>query len=327
VVRRVEIKNVDGKLQHRYFLDDKEVPADAAMQAWMATVIPGLLRETGIDAPARAARLMAKGGIDAVFDEVAQISSENVRSTYLKVLIEGKPLSEKEVDRVLEMTRPIESDYELRQLLSALFAKQKLDGDRLTSLLTESLRIESDYERAELLCATAQTAMADSKARPVWLESMRGVESDYEKRRTIGAGTLRGASSETLEALLTASSSIDSDHEKRVALALIIDVSQDPEGLARDYAEAAKNIGSDFERREALLALVAKGHMKRDAAMAVLDAAENMDSDFECRQVLVALAQSMPADEEVLSRYHQVAAKLSEFERQQAERAVPGVAG
>jgi hypothetical protein len=52
-----------------------------------------------------------------------------------------------------------------------------------------------------------------------------------------------------------------------------------------------------------------------------------MNSDFESRQVLVALAQAMPPDGEVLRRYHEVASGLSDFEREQAERAVPGVPG
>ena len=63
------------------------------------------------------------------------------------------------------------------------------------------------------------------------------------------------------------------------------------------------------------------------ASLAVLDAVAQMSSDFESRQVLVALAQAMPPDAAVLQRYREVASGLSDFERSQAERAMPGVAG
>ena len=69
------------------------------------------------------------------------------------------------------------------------------------------------------------------------------------------------------------------------------------------------------------------GKLGRHSLLAVLDAAEAIESDYECRALLVEVAHVMPADEQLVQRYREVAAKLSDYEREQAERALPGAAG
>jgi len=81
-------------------------------------------------------------------------------------------------------------------------------------------------------------------------------------------------------------------------------------------------IASDYEQRESLLALIRARGFGKAGATAVLDAAARIGSDYECREVLIALAQVMPNDADLIARYRNVARRLSDYERGQAERAL-----
>jgi len=98
--------------------------------------------------------------------------------------------------------------------------------------------------------------------------------------------------------------------------------SHDAEMLAPSYASAAAEIGSDYERREALLALIRAPGFGKAGAGAVLDALNGIGSDYECREVLIALARVMPNDPALIARYRDVARRLSDYERGQAEKAL-----
>jgi hypothetical protein len=86
-------------------------------------------------------------------------------------------------------------------------------------------------------------------------------------------------------------------------------------------------IDADYERREALMALIRGSGFGQASAVAVLDSLAKVNSDYECREVLTALAAVMPNDAALIARYRDVARKLSDFERGEAERALDRFAG
>ena len=92
--------------------------------------------------------------------------------------------------------------------------------------------------------------------------------------------------------------------------------------MAPAYVRSTQQIGSDYERREALLALIKAGKLGTSGAAAVLDSAAQIRSPYECSQVLVALARELPDDAALVARYHDVAQRLPDAERDAAERAL-----
>src|SRR5262249_1162507 len=151
--RRVEIANRGGKLERRYFVDDKEQPFDAAAHAWMSTLIPTVIRESAIDAEGRVKRIRAKGGANAVLDEIAHIDSSYARGVYIKALAASGKLSSEEMTRALKLVDGIGGDYEKRNALVALGALQPFDASQQKLVLAQADKVGSDYERAELLIA------------------------------------------------------------------------------------------------------------------------------------------------------------------------------
>lgn len=321
--QRVEVASRGGKLERRYFVDNKEQPLDANARAWMAALIPSVIRETAINAEGRVKRIRAKGGADAVLDEIARIDSGYARGVYLRALAGSGKLTSAEMTRALGLVDAIDSDYEKRNALAALAAVQPLDAAQQKLVLAQADKIKSDYERAELLVGILPQLAPAEDVRVAWLKAASGISSDYEHRRTLSAMLDSGHADEaTLTAVVDAAHTIGSDYERRELLTSAVKRTRDAEKLAVAYAGAAAKIGSDYERREALTALIRAPGFGKDGSRAVLDAVSGIGSDYDCREVLVALAKVMPNDPDLIARYRTVARRLSDYERGQAERAL-----
>ena len=231
--QRIEIANRGGKLEHRYFVDDKEQAFDATAHQWMATLIPTVIRETAIDAEGRVARIRAKGGADAVIDEIGKIDSGYARGVYLRYLAAGGKLTAPQMTRALKLVDGIDSDYEKRNALVALASVQPLDAEQQKLVLAQADKIGSAYERAELLVGILpQLAPADD-VRAAWLEAASGIDSDYEHRRALSAMLESGRVDEaTLAAVVAAARTIDSDYERRTLLTAAVQRTHDADKLA-----------------------------------------------------------------------------------------------
>lgn len=327
VTRKVEYSSSGGVLQTRYWRDGKEQTLDEDGRAWLARMLPQLLREAAIDVPARVARLYRSGGAAAAVADIALIESDYSRGRHLSELLAKHRLASAELDLALVQIGRIGSDYEKRQVLSATLNSQQVDPPQLIKVLDAAADIGSDYERSELLVQSAGRASGDAALRKAWLDAAQGIGSDYERRRSLEALLQRTRGDAALLQLIDAATGIGSDFEHRELLRHIADKAAEAEAIAVPYARAAAEIDSDYERREALLSLVRAGKLQRAGALAVLDAAAGIDSDFECRSVLVELVRVLPDDAAVRERLLQVASRLSTFEREQVEAAAGLVRG
>ena len=323
VTHRVEFADRNGKIERRYFVDRQEQPFDAAGSKWFAGLLPALIRESGLGAEARVQRLYSAGGAGRVLDEIERIHSDYVRGIYLGLLLDRGTLTPPQLDQALKIAGAASSDYERHQMLSRIFAKQPLSAAQQITFLQQALRFDSDYELAELLIGVVPKLANSPEVRQAWLSAALRVKSDYERRRTFESMLTRDNFDDSqLGSMLEASSSMGSDYEHRELLVAIARRAHDVDALAPAYAHSTLSLGSDYERREALLALIQAGKLGPRGTQAVLDSAAHIGSDYECREVLVALARVMPDDAASTKRYREVASKLSEYERGEAERAL-----
>lgn len=321
--QRIELTSRGGKLERRYFVNDQETPFDPAAQKWIATLVPTVIRETAIDAEGRVKRIHAKGGADAVLDEIGRIESGWSRGVYLRNLAAIGKFTPAQMTRALGLIDGIDSDYEKRTALSAITKGQPLDAAQQKLVLAQAEKIDSDYERAELLTEMLPGLVSAPDVRAAWLKAADGIDSDYEHRRTLSAFLEDGkADDATLAVVIGAAHTIDSDYERRVLLTAAVKQARNADQLAEAYAGAMSGIGSDYEQRESLLALIQARGFGKAGATTVLDAAARIGSDYECREVLIALARVMPNDADLIARYRSVARRLSDYERGEAERAL-----
>jgi beta-lactamase regulating signal transducer with metallopeptidase domain len=320
VKRRIEIEPKGGELRRRFFVDGTEQPWDDTARTWMKQVVLDLAR-SGIGAEERVKRLYREGGAARVLAEIGEIHSDYVRGIYLEALVGLGKLTPEQLDRTIALAGAMSTDYERHKALAAVFDKQALDAQRQLAFLRQALHFDTDYELAELLIGVLPRLSDTPELRQAWLDAGLKVKSDYERRRTLEAMVARsGLDDAQLASVVRASASMQSDYERRTLLTAVAQHAHDVDAFAPIYTQALQGLGSDYERREALLALIRSGKLGARGAAAVLDAAAHIGSSYECREVLVALAQAMPQDAALEARYREVAGKLGDYDRKEAER-------
>src|SRR5687768_12847513 len=78
----------------------RRVAYDDGMRAWMVEFVPEFLRESGIDAPQRVARDLARGGVSLVLANIARTNSTGSKRRHYEALLDGRPLTETEYAQI-----------------------------------------------------------------------------------------------------------------------------------------------------------------------------------------------------------------------------------
>lgn len=319
--REISYKAANGGVSARYYVDGDELPLDAAGQAWLARVLPQILRDSALDVEGRIERIYRRGGNAAVFDEIALINGEHARRSYLAALFARGPLNPAEIDRSLVLAFAIESDFELRTALQSLVKLQELNAQHRDRIVERMEKMESDFEARQVL-VTMVPKLTDSGA-PVLLKALAAIESDFERRQVLEVlFARRDLTPRLLDIGLEGVNGIDSDFERRTVLTSAAHhVANQPAAMLK-FVAATREFDSDFERRTTLIALLEIGKLDRAVIAAVLESVAQMGSDFERRQVLTAIAPLIGTDQALRARYRDISADMSDFERLQAEDAL-----
>ncbi|MEO1087421.1 MAG: hypothetical protein AAFY88_24550, partial [Acidobacteriota bacterium] len=115
--RRLEARGGADGTTYDYRVDGDRRDLDEDGRRWLGAILLEAIRDGGVQAKERAARIYAEGGTDALDAELALISSETTRGRYLIAALDTNP-----------------PDAELAALID--IAQRRLDGDYpLTSLL------------------------------------------------------------------------------------------------------------------------------------------------------------------------------------------------
>jgi hypothetical protein len=213
------MQDVDGRLKRSYWVDGRGREFDAQARAWLREFLLMATREGGLDAEARAQRILQQRGAQGLLDEISLLKTDYARRIYFDWLMKkGNPghdslqkalrqaareiASDYELKMFLvghteaflrdgalvpvffEATRRIKSDYEHGLVLAAVLENSP-GNDALAGLLESARSISSDYEKAKLMIAAAPHYLDDKRLRPAYLELVRTISSDYERGRVL----------------------------------------------------------------------------------------------------------------------------------------------
>ena len=311
--------NASGALDRSLTRDGAEVPLDAEGRAWLAAALPRMFTESGYDAKARVARLLAAGGPPRVLQEVERTTNDNAKAGYLGELLGSARLDADQLSAALAAAAKIDSDYELHTTLVSAMETQSLDGARFAQLLQAAGQMDSNYDLAEVLVEAARAMPADAAARTAWMAAAETMDSDYDRGRSIEAGLEHSAGDSAFAAELVALAAqhIESDYGLRTLLEKVAPRAAEP-GLAAAYLQAARKLESDYERRTALIALLEAVKLDAASLSEVLDATAGLGSDYEKGEVLAELAPRVAGDAALSHRYRDVASSMADYERSQA---------
>ena len=294
--RRLEVRaDRGGALERSYFVNGRARPADAEAQEWLAGALVELDRRTAFAAESRVPALLRQGGVPAVLDEIALVTSDHARRVYFSALLGAARLSAAEMRQVLAQAgREIGSDFELAELLITAVRRGPLDDDARLAYVQAAGSIDSDFELRRALTALMEGGATSPTINKAALHvAAEHLGSDFEMRELLAAMTRRDLiADETSEAYFAAVATIDSDFEQRQALsALLARKALGRPILAALLRSAADGIGSDFELAQ-LLVDVARQYPVDDALRpAFMRAADTIESDHEHRRVMAALVK------------------------------------
>ena len=346
-------------IERRYRDGNSERPFEPEGRQWLARVLPEFIRQTGIGAPARVARILKQGGPQAVLREISLIEGAYGKRVYFTELMKASTLDAatrlavltqagreidsdfelatlliEERDRLvvddaarhayLEAARRIRSDFELRRVLSAAVERGPLAPALLTGLLETSTSIESDFEQATLLVQVASHSALDASARTAFFRALDTVGSDFEHHRVLTALAERtDVADDLLRPMLASSSTIGSDFELASFLVQVAG-GRSIAGVREPFFQAVSHVGSAFERGRVLQAVLKRPDVPQDVLIGVLTAIDDM-SAFEASQVLQAAASQRQLTGRARDLYVTTASRLAAFEQQQALAALARV--
>ena len=339
-----------GNIQRRFWVGWKEQPFEPEGRKWLAGVLPRFIRQSGIGAPARVARIYKSGGVTGVLAEISRIDGSWAKHVYLKELMKTPGLSAADAQRAftqagaeiysdfelasflmssnkqitddatrrayLDAARSIQSDFELRRVLSSVLQGGVIPSPLAAGLLETSTSIDSDFEEASLLVQFARQQPIDATVRAPFFKALATVSSSFEHGRVLQTLFQRSdLSPEARAGGLDSSAAIGSDFE--IANVLLQFVKSGPiEGTLRTpFFRAASTINSAFERGRVLQALAKRTDLSDETVLELVRSTRGVSSNFERSQVLLAVASNHTLSREARDAYIDASEGLGDYEQ------------
>ena len=118
--RVVKIENKgDGQLIRTYQVGRNKEPYYPDGQKWLADILPDIIRDTGLAADQRVARIFKQSGTNGVLGEISLIKSDYVKSKYFSALLNLTGLPDEDLPVILSRIGSyMSSSYEMGKLLA-----------------------------------------------------------------------------------------------------------------------------------------------------------------------------------------------------------------
>ena len=350
----VEIRESNGQLVRRYFVNASERPFEPEGRAWLHENLPRFIRNTGIGAPARVARYLKSGGVSAVLGEISRVSSSYVKGLYFRELFNQATLTPEQYRQIMaqastemrthnyelaqlligiadklpndEASRQayftaaagITSDYELRRVYSTMLKRGAVSSQVLSSILEHSSTIQSDYELSELLRQILSQQALDDRNLAAFFRVAGTIESSYERHRVLSAAISdrQPTAPAMIEAALNLAAGVTSDYEAASFLLEVLRQNSVEGPVRAPFFKVVSGLGSAYERGRVLQAVAKRPDASDETLREVLRATSGM-SGYELSQVLQTVARTHTISGTLRDAYVDAADKLSGYEQSQ----------
>ena len=313
-----------GNLTKTYSVGRTSKPLDDEARAWLGRLLPQVIRDTGIGAGPRVARILRLGGPPAVIAEIGLIHSDGSRRIYLEQLFSQATLNTEQLKDSAKLIREISSDGDKGQVLMTVDGRYftgdlrpylfdaaesiHSDGDKrrvLSDIIgkdagsIESLvraaraagHIPSDGDKAEVLVEIAGPYRADDELHMVYFEAVNSISSDGDHARVLSKLLqAHGDDLDTLARVLRSAEKISSDGDKARVLREAVSSYRDDQAMRKAFFDAANSISSDGDRQQVLVTLVHRPGIGTDTLGGIANSARRISSDGDKARVLVDLA-------------------------------------
>jgi beta-lactamase regulating signal transducer with metallopeptidase domain len=313
-----------GNLTRTYSVGWTTKPLDDEARAWLGRLLPQVIRDTGIGAGPRVARILRQGGPQAVITEIGLIHGDGSRRVYLELLFSQTALNTpqlKDAARLIrgissdgdkahvimtvdtkyftgelrsylfEAAESISSDGDKRRVLSDFVSKDGASGDTLVSVAKAAKHISSDGDKAEVLIEVAESYRATDELRAAYFQAVNSISSDGDHARVLSKLLSKhGEDGDTLARLLRSAERISSDGDKARVLEEAAYQYRDEEPIRKAFFDAANSISSDGDHQQVLVTLVHGQGIGTATLGGIANSAQRISSDGDKARVLVELA-------------------------------------
>jgi beta-lactamase regulating signal transducer with metallopeptidase domain len=313
-----------GNLTKTYSVGWSTKPLDSEGQAWLGRLLPQMIRDSGIGAGPRVARILRQGGPQAVITEIGLIHSDGSKRIYLEQLfsqatlnteqlkdaarlirrissdgdkaqvlltVDGKYFTGDLRPYLFEAVESISSDGDKRRVLSDMVKKDAGSADTLVRAARAAKHISSDGDKAEVLIEMADSYRANEGLDMAYFEAVKSISSDGDHARVLSTIlAVHGDDRDTLTRALWSAEKISSDGDKARVLKEAVSRYRDDEVVRKAFFNAANSISSDGEHQQVLVALVHREGIGATTLGGIANSAQRISSDGDKARVLVELA-------------------------------------
>ena len=289
-------------------------------------MLPRFIRQSGIGAKGRVARIYTAKGSAGMFAEIALIEGSWAKRVYYSHLLEQPGITPRDVQQALAQAgREIDSDFELASLLISADHLVKDDATRkayfdaagtigsdfemrrvfssalkngpvapslLAGVLDASIAIDSDFEEASLLVQVAALQPIDATTRAAFFRALDTVDSAFERARVLkglmNAAICRRGAGERARERCAGLLGL----RMRVGAAGVREGSSDRRSGAAGVLHRRERDRSAFERGRVLQSVARRSDVSDETILGVIKSASTISSSHEKAQVLLTLAST-----------------------------------
>lgn len=294
--RSVSVRPVgDGSLSYEALVDGRTVPFDAMMASWLGQLLPKVLREAGINVPARVARLRAQGGVAAVLQMTGEMQSSYAKRLHYEEMIKhGPALSESDAELIAQHAgHDLASSGDLSAVLQQLPVKAVRSPGTRSAIAGALSHIASSGDKSSTLQIMAP--QADPEMLVMLAKAAEDLPSSGDKANFLmtTASEYLSPSNEALRnAYFRVVATIPSSGDMRNVLESALPYGHASAPLTLQIIEATKGIASSGDVASVLESVVSQGLLRGNdrGTLALIERTLTMASSGDRANVLMTVS-------------------------------------
>ena len=286
----------DGSLNYTALVNGAPAPFDATMQAWLAQLLPTVLREIPVNVPERVARFRAQGGVPAVLQEIGRIRSSGAKRAHYEELIKNGPtLSDADLERIIgQVGRDLTSSGDLSAVLQMLPRKAMQSPGARRGISDALSHIQSSGDKTNTLQTLAPNA--DRELLLLLAQAAESLPSSGDKANFLiatAAEYLNPGNAQLRDAYFRTTSSLQSSGDMANVLIAAMPYGHANAPIALQVVETSKGLASSGDAANVLISLVAQRVLQPSdtrATLAAIQRTMTMGSSGDRANVLITIA-------------------------------------
>lgn len=288
----------NGKIKKEYYEGRTETAWEPDGKAWLAEILPEVVRTTTLCAESRVARLFKQGGTNAVLNEMDKIESDYVRSGYANLLMK-QPVQAKDYSVIInKLAEKTDSDHYMTEFLKNHTDKFLQNKEATTALFSATRRMDSDHYKTIVIKEALKGQITSLENVKIILQAASQMESDHYITEVLTSLLNQNNLTDGIVSeIINTTQSIESDHYKTVVLTSAMDK---PGLSATSYGrvvESVKTIESDHYITQVLQNLLGN-KLTDDVLSTLLTILPSIESDHYKTEVFTTLLKRQDLKDE-----------------------------